>query len=477
MRRECRHPGRARTGLTGITVGPDGNLWFTEPNLDSIGRMTPSGQVTQFPVFITPAGITVGPDGNLWFTCPDEDTICQITTSGQLSLSNSGITPGSRPTGITAGPDGGLWFTEFNGGIGEMSTNGYAIEFTTGITPGSRPTAIRVGPDGNLWFTEAGGRIGKIDLTDDQVTEFSNGISSDSFPGGITEGPDGNLWFTELGGEIGRITTKGVVTQFSTGITPGSDPADITAGPYGNLWFTELGGKIGRINTSGVVTEYSGTTPGSLPSGITAGPDGNFWFTEFNAGQLGRLDPPLTATGTTISPSEGVPFSGLVGTFTDLAPNRSPSDYLASVNWGDGTTTAGQVTEDASGTFYVTGSHIYSPAEQYFIGVTITDQDGGSETSVHSLANVAPMPLLPVALPVLAIEGLPVPADTTVATFTDTGGADRSPTTGPRSIGAMAPAPPRPPSCLSAQFRGRVGYGPRLCGRRLLQGYRDDPGC
>ena len=34
----------------GITVGPDGNLWFTEEFGDNIGRITPSGQITEFPI-------------------------------------------------------------------------------------------------------------------------------------------------------------------------------------------------------------------------------------------------------------------------------------------------------------------------------------------------------------------------------------------------------------------------------------------
>jgi streptogramin lyase len=55
----------------GITAGPDGNLWFTEERGNQIGRITPAGTVTEFPIpngNSQPAGITAGPDGNLWFT-------------------------------------------------------------------------------------------------------------------------------------------------------------------------------------------------------------------------------------------------------------------------------------------------------------------------------------------------------------------------------------------------------------------------
>src|SRR5437588_6350752 len=55
-----------------ITAGPDGNLWFIESNVNKIGRITPTGTVTEFdiPTAGDPSSITAGPDGNLWFSAP-----------------------------------------------------------------------------------------------------------------------------------------------------------------------------------------------------------------------------------------------------------------------------------------------------------------------------------------------------------------------------------------------------------------------
>src|SRR5262249_14893496 len=58
-----------------------------------------------------PSSISAGPDGNLWFTEPDANQIGRITPAGQITLFNV-PTPGSQPTGIAAGPNGNLWFTE-----------------------------------------------------------------------------------------------------------------------------------------------------------------------------------------------------------------------------------------------------------------------------------------------------------------------------------------------------------------------------
>jgi virginiamycin B lyase len=55
----------------GITVGPDGALWFTEMDANKIGRITTAGSFTEFSLptaNMKPAFITTGPDGNLWFT-------------------------------------------------------------------------------------------------------------------------------------------------------------------------------------------------------------------------------------------------------------------------------------------------------------------------------------------------------------------------------------------------------------------------
>ena len=57
----------ARSFVRGITVGPDGNLWFTEL-VGKIGRITPAGAVTEFPIpggVSEPIEIVAGPTATL----------------------------------------------------------------------------------------------------------------------------------------------------------------------------------------------------------------------------------------------------------------------------------------------------------------------------------------------------------------------------------------------------------------------------
>jgi virginiamycin B lyase len=201
-------------------------LWFTEPQDNKIGRITTTGELTEFslpplpkPGVASYVGITMGPDGALWFANPfgnQNGEISRITTAGAVTefLLPSAF---SGVSGITAGPDGALWFTERSGGkIGRITTAGAVTEFP--IPPASH---VGRGP-------------------------FR--ISHDAW--GITAGPDGALWFTEtIANKIGRITTTGELREFLLP-APNSLPSGITAGPDGALWFTESdnnGGKIGRI--------------------------------------------------------------------------------------------------------------------------------------------------------------------------------------------------------------------------------------
>ena len=40
----------ASSGVDALAPGPDGNIWFTEPDANKIGRITPAGVVTEFSI-------------------------------------------------------------------------------------------------------------------------------------------------------------------------------------------------------------------------------------------------------------------------------------------------------------------------------------------------------------------------------------------------------------------------------------------
>ncbi|HEX4794584.1 MAG TPA: hypothetical protein VH370_12365 [Humisphaera sp.] len=104
------------------------------------------------------------------------------------------------------------------------------------------------------------------------------------------------------------------------------------------------------------------------------------------------LDLPISASGKSLTGFEGRVLSNTVASFTDANLLAPASDFTASINWGDGHTTAGTVVKDGAGRFHVTGNHAYAADKKYVVKVTINDP-GGSDAVATSSASIAESPL------------------------------------------------------------------------------------
>jgi streptogramin lyase len=289
-----------------VAIGPDGNLWFAAISSASsqgpgaVGRVGPDGKVVEFGLEKSAAGsIVAGGDGNLWFTVPGAGSVGRVTVSGEIT--NFPLPdPASQPDGIALGADGNLWFAEYGGDrIGRITPTGAITEFS--LASGSEPAGIAAGPDGNLWFTERGSnRIGRITPAG-QIAEFP--LPGDNpRPNEITPGPDGNLWFSYDGtNRIGRITPTGEIAEFPIPILTGAWA--IAAGPDGNVWFS-ANGQVGAIAPNGRLTRLACLASSCrLPAiSLTAGTNGEIWAgtsTEYPAygGGGGYINTTLTQPG------------------------------------------------------------------------------------------------------------------------------------------------------------------------------------
>jgi hypothetical protein len=135
----------------------------------------------------------------------------------------------------------------------------------------------------------------------------------------------------------------------------------------------------------------------------------------------------LTPQGVAFSANPGQAFTGAVATFTDTNTSNVASDFTATVNWGDGTTTTGVITDNA-GAITVSGTHAYSAIGQDVISVTLTeDLPGTAAATALSTAQVtAGVKLAGAVSLATATEGAVLPVSTTIATFTDTNANDAS---------------------------------------------------
>lgn len=190
-----------------IVIGGDGNVWFSgshyfrneEAGSTSSGmsesivdRLTPNGELTEFPLPADsgyPARIAVGPDGNVWFTEPIGDRIGRITPLGQIE--RFPLPRGSRPGDIVTGPDGALWFMEEAediAEIGRMTTSGQLTQFPLGK---AFSATLVSGPDGRLWFVSEGG-IGRISPAG-RLSRVA--LPQTTSPEDLAVGPEGSVWY------------------------------------------------------------------------------------------------------------------------------------------------------------------------------------------------------------------------------------------------------------------------------------------
>jgi hypothetical protein len=102
---------------------------------------------------------------------------------------------------------------------------------------------------------------------------------------------------------------------------------------------------------------------------------------------------PASGAGTSSGPSApviaGQPFVGPVAWFVGWVPGGTAGSYTATINWGNGTTTAGTIWAANANIFQVIGGTTYSRAGTYAVSITISDSSGNS-TTVMTLLTVAP---------------------------------------------------------------------------------------
>src|ERR1700730_15002616 len=270
------------TDLYSICLGPDGAIWFGEARTAKIGRIASYGTITEFSTeHSLPYDFPIRLDGNLWIAYGGG--VGRLTPTGQFTaFPVPDVSPGNGANviDIATGPDGAVWFADHDGHrLGRITPAGNITLYPLpmGLTP-SQPSAITLGPDGNLWFADQDqdvvGRVTPSGI----VTTFP---VPGSHPTDLIAGPDGRIWFGGSG--VFRISTSGQVTKLGDfGAT------HMAAGRDGNVWFTDLLA-IYRITPGGELTRFD--TPGSVIYDLVAGLDGKIWFTDNANNKIKRLDP------------------------------------------------------------------------------------------------------------------------------------------------------------------------------------------
>lgn len=233
--------------------------------------------------------------------------------------------------------------------------------------------------------------------------------------GSLAAGTSATVTVTAYNGSGQCVAGAGVGLYFAPSSGGGTATTATTACPYGRLtpnWETCT------TDGNGQVTIWY-TTPSALPNGGT----------ESIEAKVGSQSPPqvsytygaLALTPSTITASEGGPFSRTVATFTER-DFASPPSLTAAVAWGDSSATSpGTIGgSGAANAYLVSGSHTYneeSPAGGYPIQITVSGPNAPTVTA-SGTATVSDAALSAAAV---ALTGKPKTAltDVPIATFTD----------------------------------------------------------
>jgi len=235
-----------------------------------------------------------------------------------------------------------------------------------------------------------------VTLTDDapgtataQVTSTANVASGLAVTAVNFSTPEGAPFNGTVATFSDSDTTK-TPASFTTTINwgDGTTTAGTVTGGSGSFTLTgqHTYADEGSFTTTMTVTETG-------PGGLTASASGTATVSEADV---------LSGSPIGITAQSGVAFTGAVATFTDSDAANVPSDFVATIDWGDGNTTAGTVT--GGGAFTVSGTHTYANAGVFNVVVTLTDDAPGMATATTTSTATVSAPIA--SVPALDFRGL-----------------------------------------------------------------------
>ena len=295
-------PATKHPNLEGITVGPDGNMWFAVYSDTALVRMTMSGTIREFPWVNGPFyAADVASAGNKIFVTGAANSgpsIGIFTTHGAVTTISAGFCDNSI-AGIAPSPDKKtVWFSE-GACVGNLTPTGAIKTYRYPSNSNNGGGEITPGPDGNEWFVENGlGNVGYINVHSHAITEFTTNSPTGGTCGlyDIATGSDGALYYPcNASGStryLGRMTTTGSQSYYLNTYGFSGRFQDIWPGPDGNIWFSSFDNinNVPELGEFDIVTQtfsvFAAPDSSYVPMRIMQGPDGNVWGTN----EIGKVD-------------------------------------------------------------------------------------------------------------------------------------------------------------------------------------------
>jgi len=271
----------------------------------------------------------------------------------------------------------------------------------------------------------------------DQVRGIALDGSGNAYVTGATTSTDfptttGVFQTTSGGGYDAFITKIAITTDISATGTTATGTEGVLAS-FLVATFTDPNANDGLVDLSATVDWGDGSETGGTVLAVASGgfavvgphnytEEGSYDVT-VNISDIGGstasadstvnvADAPLTASSTTLTSKEGMPFNGQVASVTDGNFSSDVGDLSATINWGDGSATLTETlnfsTLSPTGvTYTVAGNHTYAEEGSYQVAVTIADQGGSSTTTTTTMTVAVVPPTATIAGPADGVPGQP----------------------------------------------------------------------
>jgi hypothetical protein len=264
--------------------------------------------------------------------------------------------------------------------------------------------------------------IGPYTVVTPGLTTFNLGSGATSDYSGVAGFQDSTLrHWTEFFFQVKNLSVSTGAGSDSLSVLPlanttvtidGGDPSP-PALPGDAL--TVAGGNINDLSMTSDATGYSGTWTSSDAQPV--------YFSHIESLGPGAFDEKSQGFVAT----EGQSYSGTLLEFNDSTPNVPLANYTATINWGDGETSAGTVLAGGVyGSLAVASTHTYAEEGQYAVSVAIS-RPGTFNTALTATAGVSEPPPVGTGVTLSATEGQPIGTaasgttspNAVVATFVD----------------------------------------------------------
>ena len=290
---------------------------------------------------------------------------------------------------LDANTNAANYSVEVDWGDGRTST-------TSGTTPATKVTVTSVG---NGTFTVIGTHAYSTSLPEGESNNFLNMIVTDKAPlDAVTATQDTQILITDqpltgiataVAATEGQVLTNATVGAFTD---PGSDGdtsdyiTTITWDDGNGATHTSQGtlvpaGLVAGVQKFNIQGSNNVAYAEEGPHAITIVVQDKGGLSTTITSTANATDVPVLVTSQPINTTEGTPINQVIGTFTDPGGNEAPTEYQATIAWGDGTVTNGTITFN-TGVFTVTGSHTYAEEANDTLTLSVQDTPNAAQGTV-----------------------------------------------------------------------------------------------